>query len=136
MPAPSSSVGQRHPSVWIADLALAGVTLIWGVTFPVVQAALGDAGPLSFNALRLSLAAILLALIYRPQWRRLPARAWSIWALLGLFLATGYGLQTAGLAYTSASVSAFLTSLSVILVPLLLALGWRRRLEPAAWLGA
>jgi len=122
--------------VWVADLALALVTLIWGVTFPVVQGALADASPLSFNAVRLSLAALLLAAVYQPKWRRLSPAAWRVGALLGFFLATGYGLQTAGLALAPAAVSAFLTSLSVVLVPLLLALGWRRRIEARVWVGA
>ncbi|HUX67674.1 MAG TPA: DMT family transporter [Terriglobales bacterium] len=121
--------------VWLADLALLGVTLVWGVTFPVVKAALADAGPLSFNAARLSLAALLLAAVYWPR-RRLPAATWGVGALLGLFLAAGYALQTVGLETTPPAVSAFLTSVSVVLVPALLAVGWRRRLAPTAWAGA
>ncbi|HWG37881.1 MAG TPA: DMT family transporter [Terriglobales bacterium] len=122
--------------VWVADLSLAAVTLIWGVTFPVVQGALAGASPLTFNAVRMTLAGALLALLYRPRWRRLSRVTWWVGALLGFLLATGYGFQTTGLALTSASVSAFLTSMSVVLVPLLLALGWRRRIETCAWLGA
>jgi drug/metabolite transporter (DMT)-like permease len=41
----------------------------------------------------------------------------------------GYEFQTAGLLYTSASKSAFLTGLCVILVPLLLAVFWRRHVN-------
>ena len=132
-----SGGGEAPPRarVWIADLALLAVTLVWGVTFPVVKAALADAGPLSFNAARLSLAALLLAAVYRPGWR-LPPATWGAGALLGLFLAGGYALQTAGLAHISPSISAFLTTLSVVLVPLLLAVAWRRRLAPTAWAGA
>lgn len=125
-----------HPGrVWLADLALLAVTLVWGLTFPVVKMALVDAGPLSFNAVRLSAAGLLLAVVFRPS-RRAPAAAWGVGALLGLLLATGYALQTAGLERISPSVSAFLTSLSVVLVPLLLAAGWRRRLPLPAWIGA
>lgn len=125
----------RPVRVWSADLSLLAVTAVWGVTFPVVKGALADAGPLSFNALRLSVAALLLALVYRPKYRRLSRAAWAVGALLGGCLALGYGLQNAGLALTSPSVSAFLTGMSVILVPLLLAFVWRRRLPYAAWFG-
>ena len=123
-------------AAWIADAALLGVTLIWGVTFPVVKAALADAGPLSFNAVRFTFAVALLAALLRPRWRTLPPAAWRAGAVLGLLLAAGYALQNAGLTRIAPSVSAFLTSTSVILVPLLLALGWRRALPPSAWLSS
>lgn len=135
MPAPATTSALRRRQS-IADASLLAVTFIWGVTFPLVKAALRDANPLSFCALRLSLAAILLVAVYRPRWHRIPLPVWGAGALLGLFLATGYGLQTAGLALTSPSAAAFITSLSVILVPLLLALFWRRALAPVAWAGA
>jgi drug/metabolite transporter (DMT)-like permease len=41
----------------------------------------------------------------------------------------GYELQTAGLLYTSASKSAFVTGISVVLVPLLLAVLWQRHIN-------
>jgi drug/metabolite transporter (DMT)-like permease len=123
--------GRGAVAPWVADAALVGVTLIWGVTFPVVKGALGDAGPLSFNAVRFTLAAALLLPLARP--RRLTAATWGAGAVLGVLLAAGYALQTVGLARISPSASAFLTSTSVILVPLLLAAGWRRKLPPQAW---
>jgi drug/metabolite transporter (DMT)-like permease len=41
----------------------------------------------------------------------------------------GYEFQTAGLLYTSASKSAFVTGISVVLVPLFLAVFWRRHVN-------
>ncbi len=133
---PGRSSAPARVAAWRADAALLGVTLIWGLTFPVVKGALRDAGPLSFNALRFTLAAALLMALLRPRWRELAPATWCAGAVLGLLLAAGYGLQNAGLARISPSVSAFLTSTSVILVPLLLALGWRRALPPPTWLSA
>lgn len=124
----------RRPAVWAADLALLAITLIWGVTFPVVKGALADASPLSFTAVRLSLGAALLW--FALGRRRLPAAVWGPGMVLGLCLGSGYALQTTGLAYISPSVSAFITSLSVVLVPVLLALCWRRPQHAAVWWGA
>jgi drug/metabolite transporter (DMT)-like permease len=109
-----------------ADLGLLLVTAIWGATFVMVKEALAGAGPLTFVALRFSLAAavILPLLQLRPQppsWRL--ARAG---ALIGFFLFAGYALQTAGLQFTSASKAGFITGLSVVIVPLLEALNLRR----------
>lgn len=121
--------------MWVADLALLLVTLIWGVTFPVVKTALDAASPLCFNAARMSLAAGLLLAVYRPAPRRLTPALWGAGATLGFCLAAGYALQSAGLALTTSSKSAFITSFSVILVPLLLAGVWRRKLGGAVWWG-
>jgi drug/metabolite transporter (DMT)-like permease len=124
---------RQRRRVLVADAALLAVTFVWGVTFPLVKAALADAQPLLFVAVRLSLAALLLLAIYRPRLRQIAGAQWAAGAWLGLFLASGYALQTAGLALTSPAAAAFLTSISVILEPLLLAGFWRRRLPARAW---
>ncbi len=48
-----------------ADLSLLVLTLIWGVNFSVVKAALATVEPLAFNALRFPLAACTLAVLLR-----------------------------------------------------------------------
>lgn len=120
----------------VADAALLAITFIWGVTFPLVKAALPAANAVSFVAVRLSLAAVLLVWFYRPSWRLIPPHTWAAGAIVGFFLAAGYTLQTAGLALTSPAAAAFITGTMVVLVPILLAIFWRRALRPAAWAGA
>ena len=48
----------------------------------------------------------------------------------------GYAFQTAGLQYTTPAKSGFVTGSSVVLVPLLLAVFWGRRLTRGAYAGA
>ncbi|MGH9526408.1 MAG: DMT family transporter [Terriglobales bacterium] len=127
---------RRGPAIWKADLALLAITAIWGATFLIVQGALTAASPLAFNAARFTLAGVLLALVYHRHLRQIPARVWGASALLGLLLAVGFGFQTEGLEFTTAAKSAFLTGLSVVLVPFLVALLWRRRLAWSAYAGA
>jgi drug/metabolite transporter (DMT)-like permease len=55
--------------------------------------------------------------------------------VLGLFLGTGNELQTTGLKYTAASKSAFLTGLAVVLVPVFLAIFWKRKIGVWSALG-
>ena len=116
---------------WQADLALAAVALIWGATFVVVKEALRDISPLLFLLLRFSLASLALAITARP----LASRFQRIRELLrggfvaGLCLFAGYWLQTLGLRYTTPSKSAFLTGLSIVMVPLLGGV-MRRRAPP------
>jgi drug/metabolite transporter (DMT)-like permease len=124
-------------SVWRADLALAANAFIWGSTFVVVKRALDDASPLVFLSLRFAIAALALALIFRGRWnleRRLAASIGG-GCVAGLCLFAGYAFQTAGLKYTSAAKSAFLTGTSIAMVPFLAAAVYRRRPELSEILG-
>jgi drug/metabolite transporter (DMT)-like permease len=106
-----------------AELSLAGVTIIWGTTFVLVKAALEDVSPILFLAIRFALAAIVLLILYRATHSSLRLfrhpKAGVAGLLAGACLALGYLFQTVGLQYTSPSKSAFITSLCVVLVPLL-----------------
>jgi len=102
------------------------ITLIWGSNFAVIKNALTDISPLFFNAVRMSLAAVVLAVIFHRELPRLTAGAVRAGCLVGLFLFVGNELQTTGLKYTTPSKSAFLTGVSVVLVPLFLAIFWKR----------
>ncbi|MGC8915394.1 MAG: DMT family transporter [Thermoanaerobaculum sp.] len=118
---------------WVAVVLLFGVTVLWGATFPVVKLALDSASVGAFLALRFLLAfAALVATSYRrakPRWE--PASV-----LCGLLLFAGYGLQTAGLAETLPSRSAFVTSLSVILVPVLQGIFRGQLASARVWIAA
>jgi drug/metabolite transporter (DMT)-like permease len=109
-----------------AHILLVLITLIWGSNFVVIKNALVDISPLFFNAVRMSLAAVVLAVIFYRELPRLTAGAVRSGCLVGVFLFVGNELQTTGLKYTTASKSAFLTGVSVVLVPVLLAVFWRR----------
>ncbi|ADW68592.1 DMT family transporter [Granulicella tundricola] len=103
----------------LARVLLLGTVLVWGGSFVVVKAALGDASPLLFNLIRMSLAAVVLAGV---NWRELHGVTRAqvrAGALAGLFLALGYQFQTFGLVRTTAAKSAFITGLVVVFVPLL-----------------
>jgi drug/metabolite transporter (DMT)-like permease len=112
-----------------AHVSLALVTIIWGCTFPLIKAALADSSPLMLNAVRMSLAAVLLAIYYRKKLASLTRRGFVTGATVGLFLGLGYAFQTAGLRLTTPSKSAFLTGISTVLVPLVLVLFWRTRIH-------
>ncbi|WP_100487898.1 DMT family transporter [Sporolactobacillus pectinivorans] len=119
-----------------ADAILLGITFVWGTTFIIVQDVLGKLTPMTFNAWRFLIAALFLAAwklafgknktIDRSHLIRLIGAG----SLLGIFLFIGYGCQTIGLLYTSASNAAFITGLSIVLVPILSAL-LLRKLPPA-----
>jgi drug/metabolite transporter (DMT)-like permease len=111
----------RSPSL-TAHLLLLAVVLVWGTTFTLVKSALAHTTPLLFNLLRMALAFVALLCVNAPALRGLSRRDIRLGALTGLFLALGYQLQTAGLARTTPTKSAFLTGLVVVIVPLLSAI--------------
>jgi drug/metabolite transporter (DMT)-like permease len=108
-----------------AHLLLVLITLIWGSTFVLVKTALGDSSPLALNAVRMALAAVLLALYYRKHLAVMTRPALLAGLVVGVFLYLGYAFQTAGLKLTTPSKSAFLTGTSTALVPLTLVIFWR-----------
>lgn len=98
-----------------ADVVLLAITALWGCTFVVVKDALALADPFSFLAMRFFVGAVALTLIARGD---LTDRYSVISGLkLGVLLFVGFAFQTTGLAYTTPSRSAFITGLSVVLVP-------------------
>ncbi len=112
-----------------AHILLVLTTVIWGATFVVIKNALADISPLLFNAVRMSLAAMVLAVVFHREIPRLTASSVTSGMLVGGLLFLGNELQTSGLKYTTPSKSAFLTGMAVVLVPVFLALFWRRRIN-------
>lgn len=111
-----------------AHLLLLAVVFVWGSTFVLVKDALADVSPLLFNLMRMILAAACLWILYRRHVGHIDRRALLFGAVAGLFLASGYQFQTAGLRLTTPSKSAFITGMTVIFVPLLIIVP---RLRPA-----
>ena len=110
-----------------AELALALCTFLWGSTFVVVKNSLDQSSVFVFLAVRFSLAGFCMS-IFRPQVLRSLQREEGFAGIrLGFFMFAGYAFQTAGLKYTTASNSGFITGSSVVLVPLILALFWGKR---------
>ncbi len=125
MPVVTAATGKSSQSLR-AHILLLCVVCIWGSTFVVVKDALADVSPLLFNLLRMTLAFLCLALVYRGHLGRIDRRSLLAGATVGLCLAIGYQFQTAGLRLTTPSKSAFITGMVVVLVPLLSAIPFLR----------
>ncbi len=113
---------KKIPVRWRAEIYLLLIAFIWGTTFILTKGALGFVGPYTFLAIRFILASVFLALIsyqslYRITWAEIKAGL-----ALGLFLTVGFVFQTVGLQYTSASNAAFITGLSVVIVPIIISI--------------
>jgi drug/metabolite transporter (DMT)-like permease len=112
-----------------AHLLLVFITLVWGATFVLVKAALHFVTPVLFVAVRMALAATVLALIYSRHLRQLTRASIMNGAVVGVFLFLGYFFQTTGLRLTTPSKAAFLTGAASVLVPVFLIVFWRAHIH-------
>ncbi len=117
----------------LADAALLGVAFIWGSTFVLVKNALESASTVLFLAARFSLAATVMALLYRR--RAADPRASRPGLVVGGLLFLGYLFQTIGLRLTTPAKSGLITGLAVVVVPVLGAALFRTRVNWNCWAG-
>ena len=115
--------------------ALIAVTAVWGVTFVQVKDAVKLYPLLAFLAVRFVLATAALAFPAGARVATLGRRGGAAAGTLGLLLAAGYVLQTAGLERTTVSGTGFITGMYVVLTPLIALALFRTRIGIAAWLG-
>ena len=117
----------------LATLLLVALTAVWGSTFFLIRDLLETVPPLDFLAVRFSLSAVIMLIVF---WR--PVRALSRrQVLVGVGLGALYGLaqifQTQGLTTTPASVSGFITGTYVVLTPVFTAVLLRQRVPGSTW---
>ena len=120
-----------------ARVLLIGTTVMWALSFPLVRGlelvqranapeVSVAAQACAVMAVRFGFAALFLLAIYDRQLGRINGREWSQAIGLAIFAAGGLYLQTLGLAWTDASIAAFLTQLFTLIVPLIVAVRDRR----------
>lgn len=106
----------------IGILASGGLILtaaIWGFAFVVVKDSVDTIPPVYMVSIRYTIAAVLLGFVLISQFKKLNRYYWIHGSVTGLMLALGYITQTIGCKYTTAGKNAFLTTIYVILIPLI-----------------
>ncbi len=132
-----------------SDILLLIVAAIWGMAFVAQRAGMDHIGPFTFNGARFLLGAVSLALM-APALRffsrkALPQSQTSQSAtdsspvkggiIIGCVLFVAATLQQTGLLYTSVGNAGFITSLYIILVPII-GLLFKQKTSSATWVGA
>ena len=137
----SQPTSTSAPSIRSADLSLLAVATIWGVNMAVMKLALQEMDLFVFNALRLTLSAIVLGMF--AWWERRRGRKSSIhtvrdWVLVVVFALLVGGLYqmvfAIGISRTTAGNTALIMS-SMPMWTALLAFAILRERLGAAWLG-
>jgi drug/metabolite transporter (DMT)-like permease len=101
------------------DVILLLVAVVWGSSYITAKTVLNQYEPFMFLFYRF-LATVLIMLPF--TWKNLrnaSKEAWGIGTVFGLFLFSIFSFETWGIHYTSASNSAFIISLTLILTPLM-----------------
>jgi len=122
-----------------ADLLMLLAALIWGCSFVAQRLSLATIGPFFFTGIRFLLGALVVAVLSHwltadattapgvaaPARQRWP---WAAGSLLGVAVAISICAQQIGLAYTKVANAGFISSMYVIIVPILsLLIGQRLR---------
>ncbi len=111
----------------LADISLLSVAIIWGATFVVVKESIETTPVFAYLFLRFGLAFLVLLPWVISRRERIDRRVIRSGLLLGILYFGAFGTQTLGLSTIDASLSAFLTGLYVIFVPLIAWLIFRRQ---------
>ena len=125
-----------------ADFTLLVVAVVWGSAFVAQRVAAENIGVFIFNGLRFFLGAlILLPFAWQSEQNehnqvRLTRRQILGIVLLGILLFTAAAFQQFGLQYTTAGNAGFVTGLYVVLIPVILAVGWRQPSRPSIWVAS
>lgn len=96
-------------------ILLVALTIVWASALPLIRGAVGNLSPAALIATRFAIAAVAFV----PCLRGLNAHLVRDGTLLGFVLFVNFAAQAIGLETISANRAAFITSLYVILVPLL-----------------
>ena len=99
-------------------IVLLVTTLIWGSTFVIAKDVLAHRSPLEYLGVRFALASLVLLLIFARSLHAITRIELRAGATLGTLLGGGMLLQAAGQVTTTATKSAFITSIATPLVPL------------------
>jgi drug/metabolite transporter (DMT)-like permease len=110
---------QLPPGHFKAEFLLLLITFFWGSSFPVIKHLLEVMSFSALHAWRYLLASFLVIGYCAFSRRWVLKETWRPGIILGFLIFIGLAFQTIGLMTTTASKSAFITSLLVVMVPIL-----------------
>jgi drug/metabolite transporter (DMT)-like permease len=119
-----------------AELLLLVVTLFWGSSYIFMKMGLGTLGEFNLIALRFGLAFILATVIFHKRLRQVDIKTIKYGALLGFLLLGVFTCITFGLKTTTTSNAGFLVALTVIFVPILDRVIFKKRIASAQVFGS
>ncbi len=140
--------GNRSRQRSLGNLLLLLTAIIWGMAFAFQRAGMDYIGPLTFTAVRMACAAVVVgavaiaATLRKRRTQPLPPetvkairrREVTGGICCGCFLTAANTVQQTGLLYTTAGKAGFITALYILLVPLVSFLFFRKKIHRRIWL--
>ena len=117
------------------DLLLLLVSASWGISIPLTKLVIGDIGIFTLLFFRFSIGSVITASVFYRQLRKASLKTVIIAFSLALLMSTVNVLETWGLRFTSSTNAAFLSGLSLIIVPVISFFMYKTRPRKKYWLG-
>ncbi|PIC57557.1 EamA family transporter [Sporosarcina sp. P12(2017)] len=121
---------------YIGEIGLTITAIIWGSGFVMSALALEYYTPYQILAVRFTIGALLLSVVFHKRLLRVDKSVLWKGALLGVLLYAAFALQTVGLQFTTPSKNAFLTGVNVVMVPFIAFILYKRKLDTFELFGA
>ncbi len=124
-----------------SELLLLFAAIIWGFAFVAQKAGMEDIGPLAFNGIRFIIGSIALlpVLLFFPVKKQSAAikkqNLLKAGLISGIVLFLASSIQQFGIVTTTAGNAGFITSIYVIIVPVI-GLFFNHRINKQTWIGA
>lgn len=103
----------------LGKILLLIVAILWGSSLTVVKVASDTFEPNMILAIRFSVSAIILSIIFWKKLREMDKSDVKSGLIIGVFLFMAYSAQTIGVGYTDPGRSAFLSASYCVIVPFL-----------------
>lgn len=124
------------PKQIFAIAGLFAVTVIWGSTFILVKWTVSSLDVYYFLFLRFLIATAFLGILFHKHLKKTKKSTIGAAFILSLFVCGTFASQTEGLRFTSASNSALITGLYLVLIPVVSTLFFRQKPELQTIIGA
>lgn len=102
-----------------AELLMVSATFAWGSSYLLMKIGLDSISPFNLIALRFGIAFICMVLLFHKQFKKLTIDILKKGILIGVILFLTFSGMVCGVNNTTASAAGFLTSTTVILIPIL-----------------
>lgn len=118
-----------------ADLLLLLVAASWGISIPLTKLVIGDIGIFTLLFFRFSIGSVITASIFFKHIRKAKPKTVIIAFSLALLMSIVNILETWGLKFTTSTNAAFLSGLSLIIVPIISFFLFKTLPRKRYWLG-
>ncbi|MFX0099927.1 MAG: DMT family transporter [Candidatus Hodarchaeota archaeon] len=125
-------VKTKHRRVSVILLVI--TTVLWGTTFTITKTLTTEVMPPFFYMGLRFLIATLGFLPFMMKFKKLDIYSLKVSAFSGFLYFASNITQTLGLAYTTPSKAGFLTGINVILVPVFLAIFFKKKVKKTIWI--